>query len=426
MAATVTTLSAILKTFYVSNEISDQLNAQSVLYDKLARPATLDASGKSYTYAIRESRNRNAGKGIAEAGAFGTADNQGVRNIVVPDAQIVTPIELSGRVIKAATGAGKGAFVSAMTMEVEGGRDDTVRAINRQLHSDGTDALCYWVTADDTTTALVDDGNIGVGGSSIVGNAFVHLETGITTVDIVDTDHSTLHGTAIPLSLGAEGAQSYTVAWASGTISGTADGDYAVLSGSLGYQMQGIRSVISASDPALPTGGLHGLAVATYPYWKAQSFTNSNTLRDLTLELMQKPLTAIGTKGGVSEADVKFLMCNGPVKDKFVALLLGDQRHVNTTELRGGQTSVDFNGKPLIVDPQCRRNVIYYIAPKTMDVLTSSGGLTWADFEDGQQFKLKVSGSSGYADAYQAFLVFYGNLACKIRNGNAILSDISE
>jgi hypothetical protein len=419
MAATTTTLSAILKTFYVSDQLNDQLNNQSVLYDKLFRKgaATMDATGKNYTYAIRESRNRTAGKGISEGGNFGTPDNQGTRNITVPDTQLVTGIELSGRVIKAATGANKGSFMSAFTLEVESGRDDTVRAINRQLHSDGMDALAYWTAADDTSGATVDDGQ---------GNAFVHLESGTTTVDIIDaSDNAAVLGNDIPLVLGAEAAANYAVTWASGTVSGTADGDFVILADTLGKSLMGIRGVISASDPLLPSGGLHGLAVATYPYWKAQSFGNSGTNRDLTLELMQRPLSSINTRSGMSEADVTFLMSNSQVKDKYISLLLADQRHVNTTNLKGGQTAVDFNGKPIIVDPQCRRNTLYYIAPKTMDLLSSSNGLVWADFEDGLQFKMKT-GSSGYADAYQAFLVFYGALACKNRGGNAVLLDLAE
>lgn len=418
MAATTSTLSALTKTFYVSDQMNDQLNNQSVLYDKLFRKgaAIMDASGKNYTYVIRETRNRTAGKGIAEGGAFGTPDNQGVRNIVVPDTQLVTGLELSGRVIKAATGANKGAFMSAFTLEVESGRDDTIRAINRQLHSDGTDALAFWTGADDTSGVTIDDGQ---------GNAFVHLETGATTVDLIDaTDNSTVLGNDLVFTLGAEGATTYAATF-SGTAAGTADGDYVVLADTLGKALMGIRGIISASDPPVPSGGLHGLPVATYPYWKAQSFLNSGTNRDLTLELMQKPLSAINTRSGMSEADVTFLMSNSQVKDKYIALLVAEQRHVNTTTLKGGQTSVEFNGKPLIVDPQCRRNTLYYIAPKTMDLLSSSNGLVWADFEDGLQWKMKT-GSSGYADAYQAFLVFYGAVACKARNGNAVLGDISE
>jgi hypothetical protein len=92
--------------------------------------------------------------------------------------------------------------------------------------------------------------------------------------------------------------------------------------------------------------------------------------------------------------------------------------------LDGGQTSVDFNGKPLIVDPQCRENVLYYVNPSTMDFLTSSNGLVWADFADGSMWQKKPA-STTYADAYQAFLVLYGQLAVRARNGNGILSEIN-
>lgn len=415
MAATTTTLSAITKVFYVQNEVINQINAQSVLFDKLMKPGTTDVAGKNYTYAIRKSRNRNAGRGISEAGAFGTPGSQGVENVVVPNCQLVTPIQLSTRILNAAKGAGKAAFASALTTEVDGGMKDTIRAINRQLHSDGTDALGFWTTADDTSGTNIDDGQ---------GNAFpIHLEEGATTCDLVDTDNSTLNGTAIVVTLGAEGATSTAVTW-TGTVANSGDGDYLVPSGTLGKQMMGIRGVIAATDPPLLSGGLHGLPVATNTYWKSQVFSNSGTKRDLTLDLMQQPLTQIGIRSAASEADIKFLMGNGFIKNKFIALLIADQRHVNETVLKGGQTAVDFNGKPFIVDPQCRRNTIYYVNPSSMDILSATKGIGWEDF-GGSQWVLKT-GSSGYESAYQAFLTFEGNLACKNRAGNAVLLDLID
>jgi len=416
MAATTSTLSAITKTFYVSDVINKQINMQSVLYDKLWKKWETDAGGKNYTYAIQTSRNRVAGTGIAEGGNFPTANNIGVENIIVPDTQLTTPVELSGRVVRAATGRGKAAFVSAARLEIEGALSSTIRSINRQLHSDGRDALAFWTGADDTSGTTVDDGQ---------GNAFVHLESGASTLDLIDaTDNSTVLGNAVVVTLGAENASTYDVTW-TGTVSGSADGDYLVLNDSLTYQMMGIRGVIDDGNPPLLAGGLHGLTVAAAPYWKAQVVGNSGTNRDLSLELMQKPLTAIATKSDKRASDVKFLLANGPVIDKYIALVQADKRHVNEMELDGGHTAVSFNNKPLILDPQCRRNVIYYVVPDTMDVLTSSGGVHWATFMNNEQWQLKPA-TSTYADAYQAFLVFYGNLACKCRNGNGLLEDISE
>lgn len=414
--ADTTTLDAIVKRFYMNEKVINQVHAKSVLYDKLAKPAQTDVLGKEYTYAVRKGKNRYAGRGIAESGDYGTAGSQATANVVVPNAEIVTPIELSGRVVNAATGANKGAFVSAFRMETEWGMTDTVQALNRQLQSDGTDALAYCVGADDTSPALVDDG---------LGHGFpVHLEDGTTLLDVVDaTDNATLLGTAIPFVKGVETATDVSLSWASGTVSGTAAGDYLVMTGTLGKQMMGIAGVISDANPPLLSGGLHGRPVASNSDWKAQVFSASAN-RPLTLALLQQPLTQIGLRSSATEADIEFLMCNGFVKDKLIELLIADQRHVNVTRLKGGQTSVDFNGKPVIVDAQCRRNRVYYINPESMDFLTASGGIGWADFE-GSKWVKKI-GSSGYASAYQAFIRIEGNLACKQRNANAVLTHISD
>lgn len=412
-----TDLDAIVKKFFVQDGVINQIHEKSYLFDRFAKAKAKDAMGKDYTYAIRTGRNRYAGRGIGEAGDFGTFGTQTVKNIVVPNTRSVTGIELSADVVNAATGGNKGAFVSAFALQSKYSMTDMMRAVNRQLHSDGTDALCFWTGADDTSGTNVDDGQ---------GNGFpVHLEPGATVVDIIDaSDHATELGSDIVLTKGAETASNVAVTWAD-TISGTADGDYAVIAGTLGKAFMGIRGIISDANPPLLSGGLHGLAVASNADWKAQVFGNSGSNRSLTLELMQQPLTEIGLRSSVSEADIEFLLCNGRVKDKYLALLIADQVQISPTKLKGGYTSFDFNGKPLVVDPQCRRNVIYYINPDSMDFLTATGGITWASFKDGSIWKQKV-GTSGYADAYQAILRLEGNLACKQRNANALLADISD
>lgn len=419
MAANVTTtLADALKVFYISGK-NEQLNKKSVLYKQFAKKAQLDVEGKSYTYHLHVGRNKNAGLGMAEGGGFGAGGNQSHKAITVPTRYLSSAIEITGPAVRAAK-SNLGAFVNAVTDEVDGVMDDSIRSLNRQLNGDGTGALAYWTAADDTVASVnVDDSQ---------GNAFIHMDAGEAYVcDIIDaSDYATILNTtaSVTLTVGAENATTWTVT-GSGTVSGTADGDFAIFDGTLGQELLGLDAIISASDPNLPTGGLQGLAVATYGYWKAQSFKNSGTLRDLSLALMQKPLTRIETNTAFSESDIKFLLCNGPVKDKYIDLLLADKRHVNTMELDGGQTSVAYNTKALIVDPQCKRNTIWYPNPNCIDLLTSSGGFAWADFEDGEQFKMKV-GSSGHSDAYMAYLVFYGQFATKARNGSAVLGDLIE
>ena len=89
MAGSLATLAAITKKFYVENKVHDQLNQDSYLFDRLAKPAKKEVQGVDYTYAINTGRNRYAGRAIAEGGAYGTAGNQTVKNIVVPNLSLI-------------------------------------------------------------------------------------------------------------------------------------------------------------------------------------------------------------------------------------------------------------------------------------------------------------------------------------------------
>lgn len=416
-----TNLAAIQKVFYVEDKLHKQFNQKSVLYDKLWKKWQTDASGKSYTYAVLTKGLANAGSGMAEAGNFPASDSVGTANAIVPNTRIATPVELSGDIIRAATGANKGAFVSAVRLTVEQAMSSQMHSINRQLHGDGRDALAFWTTADDTSGTNVDDGQ---------GNAFpIHLpKAGTVTCDLIDATNDTdLLGTAIVVTRGATAASNVAVTW-SGTVTGSADQDYLVLTGTLGKQMMGIRGIVSASNPPLlAVGGLHGFPVASNPFWTAQVFGASGTNRDLTLALMQEPLTAIDTESDFSQSDVKFLLCNRIPFNRYIALCVADKRHPNTMTLDGGQTAVTFNDKPLILDPQCRENTIYYIVPESMAVLTSSGGSTWWTSPTGgdQWLPKNASSGTGYADAWLTYLIFYGGTACKVRSANAVLNDVA-
>lgn len=400
----------ILKTRFIG-PVREQLNNKIVLLQRIGK-SSQKLSGKNWTIALHTGRNASAGTGVADGGTLPTAGQQSYEVAVIPNAYQYTRIEITGPTIAAARD-NAGAFVEAIKSEVEGATRDFKKAINRQLHSDGTDALAYWTGADDSSPATVDDGQ---------GNAFVHLSAaGTNTVDIIDaSDNSTELGADIPLVLGAKGATSYSVSWASGSISGTADGDYVVPANTLGKQLMGIAGIISDVNPPLLNSGLHGLSVSTKPFWKAQVFDNSGTKRDLTLALMQEPLSAIAVNSDFDEADVEFLLANYNIRDKYVSLLVADKRHVNNMRLDGGFSAVEFNGIPLILDPQCKRSTIYYIVPESMKIFESSNDFEWME-KDGS-----VLNRVANKDAYEATLFRYFNLACLFRNANAVLKDLND
>jgi hypothetical protein len=413
MALDLSNASNVLKTRYIG-PVRDQLNNSTILLSRIAREeGYVDVSGKSFTVPLHTGRNKSAGHGRADGGTLPTAGQQSYAVAVVPNSYQYGRIEITGPTI-AATKDNAGSFIRAVESEIDGLTKDTKKAFNRQMHGDGRDALAFWTGADDTSGTTVDDSR---------GNAFVYLQAGTTTCDLIDaSDNSTKLGDSIVVTLGAKAAANYAVTW-TGTVSGSADSDYLVLEDTLGAQLMGIEGIIDDGNPALLSGGLHGIdaTAAANAYWQAQVVTGDTegTNQALTLERMQLPLDLIAQNSDFDENAVKFMLCSYGVRAKYVSLLVSDKRHVNTMELDGGFKAVDFNGIPLVPDPQCKKNRIYYVSPETLKIFRTQD-FDWME-KDGA-----VLSRVANKDAYEATLFHYGNLGCIARNGNGLLIDITE
>jgi hypothetical protein len=417
MALDLTAASNVLKVFYLG-PIREQLNTATILLARIERDESVDASGTSFTVPLHISRNVASGVGRPENGVLPTAGNQGYGKAVIPNKYVYGRIQVSGPTI-AATRNGAGSFIKAIESEIKGCVRDTKKSVNRQLFGDGRDVLAMVRTGASSVTQTVSDGR---------DNPFIYLQSG-QTVDVIDgADHFTRKGTNLTVTIGAKAATHYTVTLSSSvsTVSGV---DYFVIPGSSsstaknGYQMMGLEGIVDDGNPVLLPAGLHGIdaTAAGNEFWRAQKFTGSTpgTAEALTMERMQEPLSAVQVNSDFSDSDVKFLLSNVWVRDKYKSLLYDQKRFVNNMKVDGGFTGVEFNGLPLVVDTQCQRNRIYYIVPDTLKIFRTQD-FDWMD-KDGS-----VLNRVANTDAYEAVLFHYGDLACVTRNANAILLDISE
>jgi hypothetical protein len=415
----------ILKVRYLG-PVREQLNNSTIFLKRLQRESGyVDVSGKTFSVPLHTSRNNSAGSGRPDTGSLPTAGQQGYYVAVIPNKYQYGRIQITGPAIRAARD-NAGAFVTAIESEIRGLTRDTQKATNRQLLGNGQDALGYATEAisaatHTSTSTTIDDGQA---------NAFVHLPAaggptlGYQFLD-AGSSYAPLFALGATLTLGAKGSTGYTVVVAGTAATAAADGDPIILSGTAGYQLMGIDGIIDDGDPVLPAGGgaltgLHGFDVSTYPWWKAQVFDNTGTKRDLTLALMQEPLSAIACNSDFSEKDVDFMLCNYPIRDKYVSLLVADKRFINTMTLDGGFKAVDFNGTPLVPDPQCKRNTIYYPVMETLKLYRTSD-FDWMDREGGSTLHRVTN-----YDAYEATLFSYQDLGCTARNANAKLADVTD
>jgi len=411
MAFDLSNASNILKVHYLP-PIREQLNNATILLKRIQRDDAVPVGGKTFTVPLHTSRNITAGSGRADGGTLPTASQQGYSIAVVPNSYLYGRIQVTGPAVAAARSDAY-AFVRAVESEIKGCMKDFKKSMNRQLLSDGRDALAFWTGADDTSGTNVDDSR---------GNAFVHLPAGQTvTCDLIDaSDNSTVLGNAIVVTLGAAAATNYAITW-TGSVSGSADADYLVLDDTLGNQMMGIGGIIDDGNPPLLAGGLHGLAVASNTWWESQVIDGDTpgTNQALTFPRLQLPLDRIAINSDFDENDVKFLLTSYGVRGKYVDICRDDRRHVNTMTLDGGFKAVDFNGIPIVPDPQAPKNTIFYVVPEVLRIMRSS------DFDWMQKDGAVLSRVSNQ-DAYEATLLHYGNLACTARNALGRLNDVTE
>jgi hypothetical protein len=399
----------ILKEVYLP-ALQELLNNATPLLKALEKEIT-PVEGGNFVVSIHRLRNNSAAIGRSEGSTLPTAGQQGFVRAIVPVKQLYSRINVSGKAI-AATRSNKGAFLKALESEMKYVMTDTKRGINRQLNGDGTGALAYWTGADDTSPATVDDG---------LGNGTTQLGTGSVTCDLIDaSDNATKVGNSIVVTRGAVSTATTSVSW-TGSVSGSADGDYLVLEDTLGEEMTGIQAVINDADPTLLAGGLHGLPVATYADWKAVVLGSDASKQDLSFPLIQQLVSRIVTESSIDEQDLKMFHVHPAMRDTYVKLCQDERVFYNVMKLDGGWEAVTYNGKPVVADVQCRRNAFYAITPSSLS-LAQMAPLDFMD-KDGSVF-YRISG--GDVDAYGATAFVYQELMCKARNQNGVLKGINE
>ncbi len=409
MAFDYSAASPILKEVYLP-ALQELLNNATPLLASMEKEI-VPVEGGNFVISIHRTRNNAAAIGRSEGSTLPTAGQQGYVRAIVPVKQLYSRINVSGKAI-AATRSNKGAFLRALEAEMKYVMTDTKRGLNRQLNGDGTGALAYWTGADDTSPATVDDG---------FGNGTTQLGVGAVTCDLIDaSDNSTKVGNSIVVTRGAVSTASTSVSW-TGSVSGSADGDYLVLEDTLGEDMTGIQGVISDANPTLLSGGLHGLSTSSYPDWKAIVIGDDSAKVDLTFPLIQQLVSRIVSESAIDESDLKMFHCHPAMRDTYVKLCQDERVFYNVMKLDGGWEAVTYNGKPIVADVQCRRNAIFAIAPSSL-ALMQMAPLDFMD-KDGSVF-YRISG--GDVDAYGATAFVYQELGCKARNQNGLLKGLNE
>lgn len=185
------------------------------------------------------------------------------------------------------------------------------------------------------------------------------------------------------------------------------------------YSSTGGTGFAAASAPV--SDGLQGLLVASWPWFKAQVMTASggrySSQRQLTPMLMQQMFDKVELKAG-KDYGPDTIITTHAIRREYLDYMEARRRNVDTMTLDGGWTALNYNGIPLMVDPDAIDGEMYFLTLKDLQVYRMSD-YDWMD-RDGAV----LSRISGY-DAYEAVLFRYAELGCNNRQTSGVLCDLA-
>lgn len=177
-------------------------------------------------------------------------------------------------------------------------------------------------------------------------------------VDVYQSDNSTLRQGNLVVS--AIDPSTYTIT-VTGTTTGITSGDLLYFDGANGKECHGLDSIMTN------TGSLFGISAASYPAWKAQSYSAGSAA--LTMAKILSAASLANARGGLSEESV--LLCHPSswqnLNSDQAALVLQDP---NNSKAKNGFGEITFRGVSgnirVISHPCVKRGEAFLFAPKNL------------------------------------------------------------
>lgn len=421
---TLTNFDAILKNVY-RGPIVEQLNQESYAIDQFERVSANDMgsfSGRQVIFPIHTGRNRGRAS-ITDGGTLPTAGTQSYADGYVTMRYFTQGIELTDQVIKQSE-SNEGAFVRAMTSEVEGATTDLRKDINRQVYGFGNGAL---TDVRGTVAALSSATSLNVTSTQ-------YLAVG-DTVDLVNSSgvvQATVAITGVTTSTG------HDTTTGSGSIAfGTTTTSTALTGGTV--RLSSPNSVVGSAYPVSESDGFRNITATSgalhqidpgnatsvnpaVPVWKgSEKDSNYATtgLESQFIELAQQ-IRRVSAKS----PDV-FLTTLG-VQRRLAGQYTSQKRwnDAKVLDVDGGYSAIMIasGSKPVPV-------IADVDAPLGFAFALNKSSFNWAELQKpdwlsapdgkGSILTLKTGSSAGTRSAtWQAWLGWYATLACVARNQN--------
>jgi hypothetical protein len=399
MGATLASIDATLKEVY-EGDVRRQLQDEIVALKRVTRSSdgvSNETNGKYVTFPVHVRRNGGLGS-RNEAEALPNAGQQGYASARLALKSDYLGIELTGHAIEMSDTNPK-AFAKSLDEEMERGRMDFKKDLNRQIYGNGTGAITTVRAVVTATVIPVVDARLFWVGSDVV-DIITAPSTVVAAARTVTARDLTPGATTITIS----GANVTTVV-----------GQYVVRAGSVNREITGLGAIVANS------GILYNINPATEPEWTSEIDSNGGTGRALSEGLMVRLVDRIRSRGGKTSV---ILTDDGSYR-AYWSLLSQLRGFTNTTSFSGGYTGLSFHAGdqeiPVVSDYDAPLGVMHFLNEDDITFYRDRD-IHWLD-RDGTIMKQK-SDASGVYDVWRAWMLERHELGIGRWNTHGKLADI--
>ena len=415
MSASISTLSAILKDFYLG-PLQEQLNQEVLVYN-LFEKATVDWSGRRVIIPVHVARNSGVAFG-PDDGTLPTAGQQEFEPLEVDAKFLYGRFAITGPAIASAK-SGPNAFITYIEAEMNKLAEDVKTRANQAAIFGGACIGYIFEQANQATFAY--SGRVS---GLQVGNAtdlvdVVRLDTYATSfanqqVNAISSTSITLNAAINTAIAGLPTDVVFAlVAPAASTIVGGVAGGWR-------NEFAGITTNLAAPthfgvDRTTATG-----ASALQSIHKKVSTVAATGYAALSLDRMQAMLDEILL---TADASPELILMNPVMRQEYTSLLVGTNAanlFVTTDKAAngdGGFTGLSYSGIPMKTSKDMFKGSLFFLAPKQWKLceLEKPG---FADLDGA------VLSRVANKDVFEGFFRLYANCVCLRPNANAVLTGV--
>lgn len=400
MGSTLASIDATLKEVY-EGDVRRQLPDEIVALKRVTRSSdgvSNETNGKYVTFPVHVRRNGGLGS-RNEAEALPTPGQQGYAAARLALKSDYLGISLTGHSIDMSDTNPK-AFAKSLDEEMERGRIDFKKDLNRQIYGNGSGAITTVRAAGTGVNVIpVVDARLFWVGSHVIDIVTAPSTVAVTARTVTARDLT-------------PGANTITI---SGAAVNVTVGQLITLTGSVNREITGLGAIVGN------TGVLYNINSATEPEWTSEIDSNGGTPRALSESLMIRLVDRIRGRGGKTTV---ILTDDGSFR-AYWALLSQLRGFTNTTKFDGGYTGLSFHVGdqeiPVVSDYDAPLGTMYFLNEDELTFYRDED-IHWLD-RDGSILKQKTDAGGRY-DVWEAHMVERHELGTGRRNTHGKLTDI--